>query len=104
MITEVNNPIILKWDQGTLLLEGWPREQFPSTTHPDIWKWDSRVSKWRSDAIHYFWITKEFAQRSNFYDEVPKPVSVSWPNIDLPTLRSEQTEALGWFRTLGWTQ
>jgi superfamily II DNA or RNA helicase len=100
VITEVINPIVLKWDQGTLLLEGWPFDVSPSTIDPSIWKWDSRVSRWRSDAIHYISIIKEFAQRSNFSDEVPKPVTVSWPSIDLPTPRTEQTEALdGWMNS-----
>jgi superfamily II DNA or RNA helicase len=88
-----NKQVTLKWDQGTLLLEGWPRQKPPSSA-PGIWKWDSRIDNWRCDAIHYFSIKQELAQIANFCDEVMKPVSVSWPKVDLPALRPEQTEAL----------
>ena len=89
-----NKQIILKWDQGSLLLDGWPRGKSPSTIDPSIWKWDSRVDNWRCNAIYYQCIKQELAEIANFCDEVMKPVSVNWPKVDLPVLRPEQTEAL----------
>ena len=95
-----NNQIILKWDQGTLLLNGWPRDRSPSIVDLGIWKWDSRVDNWRCDAIHYHLMQQELVQLPNFCDEVIKPVSVHWPKVDLPELRKEQTEALkGWMES-----
>ncbi len=89
-----NNQITLKWDQGTLLLDGWPYDKSPSTDASNIWKWDHRVNKWRCNAIHYKSVKQNLAQWKNFSDEVMQPVPVNWPKVDLPILRAEQTEAL----------
>lgn len=89
-----NNQIILKWDQGTLLLDGWPYGKPPYTDDSNIWKWDYRVDKWRCNAIHYKSVKQNLVHTRNICDEVMQPVSVSWPEIDLPKLRSEQSEAL----------
>ena len=96
-MTAANEKFILKWDQGTLLLGGWPRDESPLTDEPNIWKWDSRVDCWRCDAIYYNQVKRELSRFSNLSDEVMKPVSVHWPNVDLPKLRAEQNKALkGW--------
>ena len=96
----INWPIILKWDQGTLLLDGWSLNKPPSAVDPNPWKWDSRVDNWRCDAIYYQQVKQKLSQIPNFCHEVMKPVSVNWPKVDLPKLRSEQTEALyGWMQS-----
>lgn len=92
-----NEQIILKWDEGTLLLDGWPSDNSPYNM--GIWRWDSRVGNWRCDAIYYQRIKEKLSQSANFRDEVMKPASVHWPKVDLPTLRPEQSEALD-----SWTQ
>lgn len=95
-----NNKVILKWDQGTLLLDGWPYDKSPSATDPNIWKWDHRVKKWRCDAINYKSVKQKLLQLGDFCDEVMEPVSVNWPKINLPELRTEQTEALeSWLKS-----
>ena len=96
----INGQIILKWDQGTLLLDGCPRGKPPSIVNLNPWKWDSRVDSWRCDAIYYQQVKQELSQFPDFLDDVMKPVSVNWQKVDLPKLRSEQTEALdGWVRS-----
>jgi len=92
-----NEQIILKWDEGTLLLDGWPSDNTPYNM--GIWRWDSRVGNWRCDAIYYQRIKEKLSQTANFRDEVMQPASVHWPKVDLPTLRPEQSEALD-----NWTQ
>lgn len=88
-----NNPITLKWDQGTLLLEGSDIDKSMLPYNGGIWKWDSRVCKWRCNAIYYYLI-KQSANRADFQDQLMQPAAVNWPDINLPKLRAEQKEAL----------
>jgi len=83
------------------LLTGLNRNQSPETCDSCVWRWDTRVGAWRCDAIHYATICKAIIERFgvDFSDEVMKPACVSWPKVELPKLRPEQTEALAaWSR------
>lgn len=86
--------MILKWDQGTLLLYNWHHGKPPSSITPYPWRWDKRVDLWRCHAIYYQEVNQELSQNPDYVDMVMKPVSVNCPEIDLPILRSEQNQAL----------
>ncbi|MCX5644954.1 MAG: DEAD/DEAH box helicase family protein [Phycisphaerae bacterium] len=106
---EQQQPIVLSFDRGTLLLKGPPSaprsspsehvhasvDMAPRTESP-IWRWDARVGAWRCEAIHYQAMREALSRRFGacFQDQVQKPVHVSWPKRDLPELRTEQKEAL----------
>ena len=95
--------ISLSFDQGTLLLTGPTRNQLSKPDGSCIWNWDTRVGTWRCDAIYYSAIFKILSERfgGNFSDEVMKPQTISFPKVNLPKLRPEQTEALTAWRQAG---
>ena len=101
--TELLKKISLSFDRGTLLLKGLEYKELPSIPGISTWKWDVRVGTWRCEAIHYFPVRaalhSEFV--SSFHDDVPQPVSVCWPKVDLPELRPEQTYALATWKQAG---
>ena len=78
------------------MVAGLTRKELPDASDSCVWRWDTRVGAWRCDAIYYAVICKAIVERfgANFSDEVMKPAVVSWPKVDLPKLRPEQTEAL----------
>jgi superfamily II DNA or RNA helicase len=99
--TEIDKQICLSFDQGTLLLTGLSRDQLPKTKGAHIWNWDTRVGGCRCSAIHYSIINKALVEQfgPQFFDNVMKPVTVSFPKADLPKPRPEQIEALaGWIQ------
>ena len=87
--------LVLTFDRGTLVLGG-PGGKTAVDASGGIWAWDDRVSAWRCDAIKYPQIHRELADRFGqaFRDEVPKPARVFWPQVSLPELRPEQSEAV----------
>ncbi len=93
---ESHRPISLSFDRGTLLLKGLERKELPNTVDLSVWRWDIRVGAWRCDAIHYAQVHKTLDDQFgfSFFDGVMKPVGISWPKIDLPKPRQEQSEAL----------
>ena len=95
--------VSLSFDRGTLLLTGPIRNELPETSGSCVWRWDRRVGAWRCDAIHYAAIGKALAEQFGAYfcDEVMKPAAVSWPKVDLPKPRVEQTEALAAWNRAG---
>jgi superfamily II DNA or RNA helicase len=101
--TESLKRISLSFDRGTLLLKGLEHKDLPSIPGLSAWKWDVRVGAWRCDAIHYppvrAALNNEFI--SSFLDDVPQPVPVYWPKVELPELRPEQTYALAAWREAG---
>ena len=93
--------ITLSFDSGTLLLSGLGPHDAPCKNPwvKDPWMWDSRVGKWRCEAIHYPMARQELAMRyeTQFEDAVPQPTRVQWPKVNLLKLRSEQQAAIdGW--------
>jgi superfamily II DNA or RNA helicase len=87
--------LVLAFDRGTLVLGG-PSGKTAVDAAGGTWAWDDRVSAWRCDAIQYPQIRRELADRFGqaFRDEVPKPARVFWPQVSLPELRPEQSEAV----------
>jgi len=85
----------LVFDRGTLLLNGQGARS-SIDGRDGLWTWDDRISAWRCDAIHYHRVRQELTEcfGQDFLDEVPKPARVSWPEVSLPQLRTEQSEAL----------
>jgi len=102
--TDSQNQISLSFDRGTLLFTGLTCKELPDAYNSCVWRWDTRVGVWRCDAIYYASICKALAERfgTNFSDEVMKPAVVSWPKVDLPKLRLEQTEALAAWSLAGY--
>jgi superfamily II DNA or RNA helicase len=90
-----NASIVLSFDRGTLVLGG-PGGKTAVDAAGGTWAWDDRVSAWRCDAIQYPQIHRELADRFGqaFRDEVPNPARVFWPQVSLPELRPEQSEAV----------
>lgn len=82
----------LRFDQGTLLLGG----PGPGAVLPAPLAWDRRVGAWRCEAIAYPSLAAELRARfgTAFVDRVPPPAAVTFPRVDLPTLRSEQQRSL----------
>lgn len=101
--TESHKQISLSFDRGTLLLTGPSREQLPNTLDSRVWRWDSRVDAWRCDAIYYAAFRTALVRQfgAHFSDKVMKPARISWPKVDLPKLRPEQTEALAVWKQAG---
>ncbi len=83
------------------MLSGLRGEDLPDAAGLTGGAWDARVGAWRCDAIHYRWIRQVLQNRLKLplRDDVPSPVRVSPAKVGLPTLRSEQAEALAaWIR------
>ena len=101
--TDSHKQVSLLFERGTLLLTGPTGNQGPETRVSGIWKWDSRVEAWRCDAIHYATVGKALVERfgESFTDEVMKPAGISWPKVNLPKLRPEQTAALAAWNQAG---
>ncbi|MFX0204125.1 MAG: DEAD/DEAH box helicase family protein, partial [Candidatus Hodarchaeota archaeon] len=101
--SETQKQISLSFNRGTLLLTGPTRKDLSDTCGLCVWRWDNRVGAWRCDAIHYAVICKTLLERfgADFSDEVMKPACVSWPRVELPKLRPEQTEALAAWNQAG---
>ena len=87
---------ILSFDRGTLLVDGLPVARAPTGDQRIGWVWDKRVSAWRCEAIHYAAVCRELSRQfaDQWVDRVPQPATIRWPAVDLPVLRSEQSEAL----------
>lgn len=90
----IKDTITLRWDRGTLRLDGWPADQTPPAENKNVWQWDSRVDNWRCEAIHYRRILEKLTGTVHFHNEVMRPVDVHWPRVNLPELRAEQAQAL----------
>ena len=93
---EINKPLYLSFDQGTLLLKGITAEQLSILNDSQLWSWDYRVGAWRCSAIHYARVKKLLRENfgSLFVDEVARPGAIILPKVELPQLRPEQVEAL----------
>jgi superfamily II DNA or RNA helicase len=93
----------LRFDRGTLLLDGLDGGQVRDLFGPDAWTWDGRVGAWRCDAMHCAAVRRTLGDRLGraWRDEVPDPPPVHWPAVNLPDLRPEQREALAAWRAAG---
>ncbi|MCA1816700.1 MAG: DEAD/DEAH box helicase family protein [Acidobacteria bacterium] len=59
-------PIVLRFDAGTLVLEGAARE---ANDLPAQFRWDERVLRWRAPAIAYRHVVKEFLRRGVEFED-----------------------------------
>jgi hypothetical protein len=90
-------PVSIEFDGGTLVLRGICGTTVPSSPgSSSIWQWDDRIGRWRCHAIEYPVVCQALSRQygSGFIDKVPTPEPVNWPQINLPELRKEQSEAL----------
>ena len=93
----------LSFDRGTLLLKGAASREMVSADRARAWTWDSRISAFRTDAIHYPAVRTELLAcfGTRLRDLLPPPPRVAWPKIDLPTLRPEQRQAVEAWQAAG---
>jgi superfamily II DNA or RNA helicase len=96
-------PASLRYDSGTLLLEGLDGKIVSTVFGRGPWTWDSRVSAWRCEAVHYAAVRAALRAPPDLkiIDEVPPPPRVSWKQVDLPELWPEQKKALEAWQTAG---
>lgn len=92
----------LRFEAGTLILEGWPAHAV-KMFFPDVpWKWDPRSECWRTDAMHY---RRVHAIANTCQLPLDLPIGYQridrWPHIALPTLRPEQEQAITAWLTTG---
>ena len=94
--TAPQKPVRLTFDRGTLILTNATREELVSSGCAPVWQWDHRVDAWRCDALHYAEVRKRLGDQftSRMLNEVPAPASISWPKVELPAPRDEQSQAL----------
>lgn len=88
--------ILLEFDSGTLVLKGLRYTDRPKLPEAALWKWDDRVGLWRTEAMRYAQMRDALSRHhgSALEDQVLQPESVSFPSVNLPALRPEQTQAL----------
>lgn len=89
----------IRFDQGTLLLQADAQcEQIDKIFGLDIWTWDSRVSLWRCEAIHYRDVILALWNRRNekitFSDQARDWCDVDWSKQEIHEPRPEQTAAI----------
>jgi superfamily II DNA or RNA helicase len=90
----------LSFAGGTLVLDGMTSTTVGHVVGPGCWRWDPRVPAWRSDALEYPAILRALrSHRCGFTDAVPQWGRVTWPQVELPELRPEQTAALTAWKT-----
>lgn len=91
----------LQFIGGTLLLSGWSAAEVEDCFGDSLWTWDERVSAFRTEARAYATVSRQLSRSSlTTSDLVPAWSDVTWPQIQLPTLRNEQEEAVrAWLQT-----
>ena len=92
---------VLRFDQGTLVLEGISRGSMPRIAGAAPWAWDRRVGGWRCDALHYADVLVRIREaRFHLKDEVASWRSVRWPGTNLNPLWDDQQAALdAWMKS-----
>ncbi len=104
-----NTGIVLRFDQGTLVLTGLAEKRLLPELCAGLWTWDVRIPAWRCDAMHYACVRAALLEqfgsrlRDNVFDTrgIPHPPRVAWPRVNLPALRPEQDAALAAWRAAG---
>ena len=85
----------IAFDQGTLLLSGFTAEGVAKIFPKIGWVFDSRVGKYRTDAIHYAEVDRALAFVAGRVDnDVERWQKVAWSKNNLPTLRTQQQQAV----------
>jgi superfamily II DNA or RNA helicase len=91
-----SKPLVLKFEAGTLLLDGAARE----FAVPSAFRWDERVMRWRAPAWSYRHVVKEFIRREVPYEDQAR----AYQEFDFPTKllfepRAYQQEAISaWWK------
>jgi superfamily II DNA or RNA helicase len=93
----------LRYDRGTLLLEGLDGQTVATIFVQGLWTWDPRVSAWRCEAVHYAAVRDALRAHPQLQidDEIPPPPRVGWKQVALPELRPEQKSALEAWQAAG---
>lgn len=93
----------LRYDRGTILLEGLDGQTVAAIFGEGLWTWDSRVSAFRCEAVHYAAVRAALRAHPELQivDEIPPPPRVGWKQVDLPELRPEQQGALEAWQAAG---
>lgn len=94
-------PTPLRFDEGTLVLDGMPEGEIRRAFPQAPWTHDPRTSSWRCDAMAYHQVREAIdAGGLTVADEVPAWEEIPWPAVDLPALRPEQEDAkAAWMRS-----
>jgi superfamily II DNA or RNA helicase len=86
----------IAFDQGTLLLSGFTAEGVARIFPEKVgWVFDSRVGRYRTDAIYYAEVRRALAfVAGKVTDDVERWQKVAWSKYNLPTLRAQQQQAV----------
>ena len=93
----------LRFDQGTLILEGVQRPQietlYAGCSHP--FRWDPRVGAWRCEALYYRQLRPRLRTfEGTIEDQVPRFADCYFPRCELVEPRREQQQAIeAWWKT-----
>jgi superfamily II DNA or RNA helicase len=83
--------VILRFDQGTLLLDGADR----STSVPSPFQWDERISRWRASALSYRQVVTELVrQKAQYKDEARQYSEFNFQSKLIIQPRPYQEEAI----------
>lgn len=86
----------LSFDRGTLVLKGAPPGRIDRHLTGSLGRWDQRISAWRCEACLYgeIRIRLQDAFGRAFIDDIPHPMPLKFPRIDLPAPDPEQHRGL----------
>ena len=94
----IPEPPSIAFDQGTLLLSGFRAEGVAKIFPKINWVFDSRVGKFRTDAICYADVDRAFTQvAGKVANSVVRWQKVAWSKNNLPSLRPQQLQAVDAF-------
>jgi primosomal protein N' len=93
----------LRYDRGTLLLEGLDGQTVAAIFGQGLWTWDPRVSAWRCEAVYCAAVRAALRAHPQLQivDEIPPPPRVGWKQVALPELRPEQKQAIEAWQAAG---
>src|SRR3712207_2071601 len=95
---EATTPLILRFDSGTLLLDGAGQE----ASVPAAFRWDERVLRWRAPAWAYRGVVKELVRGgARFEDHARAYHQFDFPTKFLSEPRPYQREAIEEWRRAG---
>jgi superfamily II DNA or RNA helicase len=93
-----SNPFVLRFDAGTLLLDGAAR----AATVPPAFRWDERVQRWRAPAMAYREVVRELVRGQIVYEDRAR----AYQEFDFPSTlaiepRPYQQQAIAEWRRAG---
>ncbi len=85
----------ISFDQGTLLLSRDRQANLAELFGAGVWQWDSRVSAWRAEAIHFRSIIETMRERRlSMVNTATDWTPVEWPKQAIHPPREEQAAAI----------